>query len=302
MRVLFPLLVASTMLAGCARTTTTTEVRADGSWDRKVSFSMGGEGMDIGVKLEDVFALPKGEGWKVDLKREKEEVTYTATRRMKLGEVLRGDMTVMAAGKVVLENTVSVREVDSNYHYSETYSWKGEKPEELEKPIPELVAELATSLPSSVTKEDHEFLALKLQAEIWRTLFGPGDPIILQLLTQPDFAERKMRQRMGKAVLALFRERLGDRLTEAQRLKAAQAVMNMDRVKSVFDPQERAEETRKSDKPGVLVSMAIVVKLPGQVVSSNGEVDPITNEVFWAMLPEAAALGEVTLTAVCKKP
>jgi hypothetical protein len=41
----------------------------------------------------------------------------------------------------------------------------------------------------------------------------------------------------------------------------------------------------------------IRVKLPGKVTETNGELDPDTNEVVWPLYPEAAAMGDVTLTA-----
>jgi hypothetical protein len=41
-----------------------------------------------------------------------------------------------------------------------------------------------------------------------------------------------------------------------------------------------------------------IVKIPGKVISSNGEVDELTGEVYWALFPQAAALKPVVLTAV----
>ena len=41
-----------------------------------------------------------------------------------------------------------------------------------------------------------------------------------------------------------------------------------------------------------------VVKSPGKVVSSNGELDELTGEVYWALFPPAASLKPVILTAV----
>jgi hypothetical protein len=43
-----------------------------------------------------------------------------------------------------------------------------------------------------------------------------------------------------------------------------------------------------------------VLKVPGRVISSNGQVDELTGEVYWAMFPEAAVLKELTLTAICE--
>jgi hypothetical protein len=44
--------------------------------------------------------------------------------------------------------------------------------------------------------------------------------------------------------------------------------------------------------------MTFRVTVPGRVIETNGEADPLTGEVFWALYPEAAALGEVKLRVV----
>ncbi len=45
-----------------------------------------------------------------------------------------------------------------------------------------------------------------------------------------------------------------------------------------------------------------IVKSAGKVISSNGEVDDLTGEVYWALFPEAASLQPVTLTAIMEIP
>lgn len=302
MRPAFLLLVALLVLGGCARSTSVTEIRQDGSWQRRLTFVLASQtGMsDKEPKIEDVFVVPKGAGWKTETKKENDEIIFTASREMKLGEMLEGDLSVIADEKVALVNEVQVKEADGRFIYRETFRWKGKRQQELDKPIPELLKTLEGALPAA-TKEDREFLAVKLQAEIWRVLMGPGDPILLQMLIQPDYAERKLRQRLGKAVISLLVQRLGDKLTDAERRTAAQNLMSIDKIKDVFDPKEKVDSEQKSEKSSTMVTMAMIVKMPGEIISSNGEVDPLTNEVFWAMLPEAAAIGDVTLEAISKK-
>ena len=45
-----------------------------------------------------------------------------------------------------------------------------------------------------------------------------------------------------------------------------------------------------------------IVKTPGRVVSSNGELDDLTGEVFWALYDDAATFKDVVLTAVVEVP
>jgi hypothetical protein len=41
-----------------------------------------------------------------------------------------------------------------------------------------------------------------------------------------------------------------------------------------------------------------IVKTPGHIVSSNGEVDDVTGEIFWALFSDAASLKDIVLNAV----
>ena len=44
--------------------------------------------------------------------------------------------------------------------------------------------------------------------------------------------------------------------------------------------------------------LMFVVKTQGKVISTNGEKDELTGEVYWALFPEAATLQPVVMTAV----
>lgn len=291
------------VLVGCARTNAVSTVATDGSWKRNLTFSLndpqaGGEGA---MKIEDVFALPTGPEWKVERATKDGETTVTATRDLKLGQSLSGDVTVLQNGKAVLVNEVTVRETEEAFEYREVYRWKGERPKELDQPLAELAALLDKVLPAEATAEEKVSVADGLKKLLWRALFGPGDPLALRILTQPDLAERLLRQRVGKGALDLLRDRLGEKMTEAQRRAAVVKLLESDNAKAIFDPKAKAEESQKSEKSNAFVTVSVSVVLPFEVRSANGESDPLRNEVFWAMLPEAAALEDVVLTASCAK-
>jgi len=303
MRFGFLLATLLLVLTGCARSSSVTTIRPDGGWTRTLTFALNDpqSGSESAMKIEDVFALPSGPAWKVERSTKDDETTVVATREVALGETSVGDVSVLQGGKPVLVNEVVVRETDDAFEYRETFRWKGERPKELDKPIGELTALLDKTLPSSATAEDKAFLAQGLRKEIWRALFGPGDPLALRILTQPDLAERLLRQRVGKGALSLLESRLGDRLTDKERRKVVIALLDSENAKALFDPKAKAEESQKSEKTNAFVTLSVAVVMPFDVRSTNGELDAIRNEVFWAMLPEAAALEDVVLTAVCPK-
>lgn len=304
-----PVLAVLAAIGGCARSTSVTEVEPTGAWKRTVTFaivdpmaSSEGEGATVtstGPKIEDVFELPTGKEWKVTRKTEKGETTVTMVRELAVDEVLK-DIRVREAKKLILENEVRVRKLDGDrLEYVETFRWKGKRPVELDTAAPELVASLKSALPT-LAEADLRPIAKTMQREIWKLLFGPGDPALAQFLTQPELIERRMRQRLGKSLLETLKTVLGDRISENERLGAVRKMMTQEAVRGVFDPDKEKEKEAGGDGNKSLVSMLCVVRLPGVIVETNGEVDPIANEVFWALYPEAAAPEDVVLRAVCQ--
>jgi hypothetical protein len=45
-----------------------------------------------------------------------------------------------------------------------------------------------------------------------------------------------------------------------------------------------------------------IVKTPGRIVSSNGEIDELSGEVFWALFDAAASGQDIVMTAVVEAP
>ncbi|MEP6756738.1 MAG: hypothetical protein ABJA67_14630, partial [Chthonomonadales bacterium] len=47
------------------------------------------------------------------------------------------------------------------------------------------------------------------------------------------------------------------------------------------------------------IPLMLTVKLPGKIVSTNGDMDPSSDEIYWATFAVAASFEDITLTAVC---
>lgn len=106
-----------------------------------------------------------------------------------------------------------------------------------------------------------------------------------------------MRQRLGMALEQALKDELGDQLSPEQRRQVVRDLLSTENVKQTFDPER---ESKREEPSPELVSMTFVVRLPGRVVESNGEVDPYSGEVFWSMYSMAPAIGDVELRAVCE--
>lgn len=302
--------------SGCARMTATTEIKPDGSWTRTGTFrgapttSKPGA-MAFTPKIRDVFALPEGKDWKTSVKRESEEVIYTAVREMAKGESLKDDVVLKAKGVPrQIDNEVSVREISpGRIEYRETLHWRGEKIKELEAGEPQLEAQVRKALPAGVPGDPEiKSLSVGMMREFWLMLFGPSDPLISSLAMHPDLIERKIRFRFGKAVSQAVAAKLGDKLTFDQRTALVRKI-----VDSMMDKVPLGKQTESMNGGGLggalgpagvenmnFVAMLFVAKMPGRIISTNGEADESTGEVYWAFYSPAVAVGDLTMTAVCE--
>jgi hypothetical protein len=96
-------------------------------------------------------------------------------------------------------------------------------------------------------------------------------------------------------------EKFGERIPAAERLAMTRKLIAA--MEPVFDVRNDAKTKAEagppgqSDSEGSFVALTFVAKLPGKVVSTNGEIDEVNGEVFWALYDMAAAAEDVVLTA-----
>jgi hypothetical protein len=290
-------------LAGCARARVTTSIQPDGSWTRSVMLT-GQEKKDMQVTptLEDTFVIPAGAAWK-----QKEAITngdriLTLERTVAAGGSLQGDVSLKAGpgGKLRMTNeTMVTRTGPHRFEYRETLKWKGEPERALSEFKPENLAAIKAALPQPLaTDANARALMAKLADLTVPMLFGPGDPLLAMGLLHPDLAARRAGQRIGALLTKALEEQFGDQFTIQQRKEMArQLIQNtFDTAKLSTTPDPAAAAATKDT--GGLTPLMFVVKTPGRIVSSNGEVDDLTGEVFWALFDAAASVHDVVLTAV----
>jgi hypothetical protein len=129
-------------------------------------------------------------------------------------------------------------------------------------------------------------------------LFGPGDPLLTIGLLHPDLAGRRLSQRIGGLMMKALEEQFGDKMTPAQRRDVTLKLIETSVMQSRPSMPDASSGPPKQGKGSGLTPLMFVVKTPGKIVSSNGETDELTGEVYWALYPPAAALKPVVLTAV----
>ncbi|HEV8148285.1 MAG TPA: hypothetical protein VGP79_17970 [Bryobacteraceae bacterium] len=292
------------VFSGCARAKVTTEIKPDGSWVRTVALTgqEKKEGMQMTPSLDEIFKFPTGAEWKSKQSKKAEDLTNTLERTMAAGASLKGDVTILAgeAKTVQFSNEATVtRQGPRRFEYKETLRWSGDKPKDFAMSKPEDMAEIKAALPAPLNTDANAKALMERSASLLiPVMFGPGDPLLSLGLMHPDLAERRATQRIGAVMMKVMEEQFGDKLKPAQR---QQVVLKL--IETGFSsakPSQPDPSAGPPSKSSGLVPLMFILKFPGKVVSTNGQIDELTGEVYWALFPEAAVLKEVILTAICE--
>ncbi|MFQ3587709.1 MAG: hypothetical protein SNJ76_08620 [Fimbriimonadaceae bacterium] len=295
-----PLLLAL-VVGGCARANVSTTVQDDGAFEREIVFAVNPGPMEPeNVSVENVFRLPSGEGWSVEHSKTDSERQALCKRKF-AAESTSEDIVVMAKGKALFSNSIRVtRLANGELEYRETLRWLGPAPKDVPVPTAEDVEKLRPFLPDTITDAEVVAFIEAVDRDVWRVMFGPSDPLLSQLLAHPDLALRKLQARIGGRVLFHLEDRFGDRLTAAQRQRIVRESLDLTKNRAGTARSAPPESAGEGSDPDSLVAMLFSVRLPGEIVRTNGETDVVTGEVYWALYPQAAAMGEVELIAVCR--
>jgi hypothetical protein len=298
-------LLAAALFSGCARSQITTEIKAGGAWTRTVSLT-GQEkkegGMDMGASLEDVFALPAGGEWKSREQKKDTDRTLIFERSFSPGGSLAGDLSIKGGegDKPMLVNEVTVKSAGSGrFEYRETLRWGGPPAKNAGVNMKaEDLAQLKAALPKALaTDENARAVADKAAALAVPMLFGPSDPLLALGMMHPDLAARRASQRIGTLMLKALEDQFGNKMRPEERREVTRKLI--DTVFSMAKPAKPDPAAGPpSGKSTGLTPLMFVVKSGGKIISTNGERDEFTGEVYWALFPEAASLKPVVLTAV----
>jgi hypothetical protein len=298
-------LAACVLLAGCARARVTTSIRADGSWVRTVVLT-GQEKKDMQVTptLDDTFVIPSGPGWTSKEEKQSDDRVLTLERAVAAGASLQGDLSIKRGdgAKLKLVNEAKVTRVGPNrFEYRETLRFKGDADKVLGEIKIEDLGKIKAYLPKPLaTDANAHALAEKMTLLAIPMIFGPGDPLLAIGMLHPDLAARRAGQRMGAVLIKALEEQFGEQLPLAQRREVARQLIQ-ETFSSKMSTPDHPPASPNGNSSG-LTPLMFIVKTPGRVVSSNGEIDELSGEVFWALFDEAAAFNDIVLTAVVEVP
>lgn len=288
-----------TLLAGCANTSTTTTLRSDGSYTRTIKFTVQ-KSMGEEASLDKVFKLPSGAQWKVKTTDDKDKIESVLTMEAKVGDAPLSDLQVKTKTGFQVVNSFAVTEpTPGQFEYKETFTWKGKPDKNPEESLAQMRASLKKLLPADTSDATITAIATDMRGDIWKLMFGPGDPMLLSLFTNPEFAAKKLGTAIGKSLASSLDKRVPTWGTEESRRAAVRKFvveLTADDLLKKPDPEKQSEQ----DDSNGPIPMYVCVKVPGKIVETNGEFDPISGDVYWALYPEAAQLGPVTLRVLCE--
>jgi hypothetical protein len=298
------LLAATLLLSACARARVTTEIHFDGSWTRTVDLTgqRKTEGVQMTPTLEDTFEIPAGPGWKSTEVAKDNNHTLTLERSWPAGGTLEGDVSIKSSepGKLRLVNRVAVKAVGPHQlEYRETLHWSG-PPRQLMGDIqPADLARLKSHLPQPLaTDDDARALVDKVVQLSIPLLFGPGEPLLAIGILHPDLALYRANQRLGFVLMKALEQQFGGKMQPAERREVArQLIQEAFTSNKLSQPDPAAAVATPATSSG-LTPLMFIVKAPGKVVSTNGEIDEFSGEIFWGLFEDAATYQDVVLTAV----
>ncbi len=183
--------------------------------------------------------------------------------------------------------------------YRETLHWAG-PPRKLVGDIqPDYLARLKSHLPKPLATDDNARALMDKATELSiPVLFGPGDPLLAVGFLHPDLAVYRANQRIGSVLVKALEQQFGEKMQPAERREVARQLIQETFTSGKFSqPDPTAVAATPGNNTG-LTPLMFIVKPPGKVVSTNGEIDEFSGEIFWALFEDAASHQDVVLTAV----
>lgn len=273
----------------------TSKVEPDGAVVRSVAVKVGPKvGESTGPGPDKMLVLREPGGWTTKLEAGAQEDVYTATRTISAARPTEGDMVLRLPEGTVIECTIRTEKLsDGRLRYRETWTAVGDKrPGRVLSeagPGQEWLAEL-TGL--GLSQEQAAKVRTEALKGFSRRIFGPPEPQVGLLLSQPASALRTARAHLFRDLLRLVKEAR----PELKEDDIRPALLRLARrTGQELESESNAGSSQPESGPPVLISSAVTG--PG-VPESEGLFDPVDGAAYWSMYADALEFGPVTFEAI----
>ena len=199
--------------------------------------------------------------------------------------------------KTTLKNFVQVKEIEPGvYEYYEKIVNPYPEPFSTNTDAIKFKESLVKAMPEGISLDDEtmNLMTKQMVISISRIMFGPDDHVFGSLITNPEGAGRRIKAKLGKVLDATFKTHLSAKLNDEQRKAVIKKLMAEVDGESIKDSKKSEASPDKASESS-FIGMSVCVKFPGEIISTNGEVDPYTGEVFWDFLSASAELEPLEL-------
>ena len=302
-------LTITLLITGCARVSTTSTLAADGSFQRKVVYTVNPSPAGTGQKPVDaasLFRLPKdGAGIRVETKTDAKGVqTVTVERTVAKGSPALNDITLLDdKGQPLATSTVTVTTLnDGALEYKETLHYAGAEKAETKGQTEQLRAAVKKALPTQYQKTELiDSATHKALVAAVHVLFGPAEPTFGDIMVNHDGAERRVVRLLFTAYATALHEAIPD-MTSVECDEVARNVvkafgidqMNMDPA-AAGNPEKTSNSSQNDMTP-----LFFLVATTGKIVETNGIIDPLDGKVYWSLFTPSLQVEDVTLRLVVK--
>lgn len=298
------LFAAALLMGGCVRNSSFSEISETGAIQRSLTLTITDSGMggDEKPKPEDHLILSNPGAWKVSSSTKDTNTTLTATRTMAPGapKAVEYRLSDGKTGKAKVEIGLQTL-ANGDQEYTETWTWEGEKEtiaDDIVKDVAPILAKHLKPLGATDQKvsESSDFVA----DLVIRTMMGPSEPMLMQLVTQPEEGLRQFRRRIYLG----FAEWIENEIPGVDGAKARAAAKSWALDLENLLEEKQTASTSSPTPPGgggQLVTIQSAVKGAGTLVETNGVMDEVDDRIYWSMYLEACSRKPVVFRAVFRK-
>jgi hypothetical protein len=292
---------APALLLGCGNLSSSSELAADGTISQRIRLSVPKAEIpspEPAPEPAQILRFDPAGGWTTQESSDDDSKWIEGLRTRRAGEPLPM-FTVNDKRGPYLASTCEVeKSADGKLVFTETYVWTGEIKDPPLKGASQATEGLRKFFAKAELDDDRlRALEEEIGVMVWRTVFGPSDPLLGLVITNPAAAEKRISAVIGAKLIEIVEKHTGGKMSRDEIIAAVREGKGRVVDSGLIKRDRQMTEGPSDDQPNIK-GLLVSIKGPGRLVESNGVFDPIENEVYWSFYDVAAQVGPVVLRAV----
>lgn len=272
---------------------TTTDLRADGSFQRSVTYTIN-DASNFGsatkkqpVEFHHLFGLPqKAPATTWTTTHDKEERHLTLVSKVPAGSDSPADIQLLSqAGKPILSSRAQVQKLsDGNLLYEEDISWLGPEKPLSEDSSAEIAKAIRDSLPDRLRSDAGvDALMKKSVPQLLGFFFGPPEIGMGEALSNPDAFKVRIAGRFSEILTVNLKEAFPS-ISDAELDKTVRKINALDLTGLKATEIKSKAGHGESEDLSEITPLLFVVTYPGRLVETDG-LTAGPGKVYWSLTP-----------------